>query len=709
MMASGSGDSLFTSEMNDGIVQGNTSNPRKVFVGNISFEVRSGELKSFFGSFGNVKHVQLLWDRSRRRFKGSAFVTFCSIEGAEMAKNSTEGERTLNGRIMTVSAVENKRRRRKEKEVPNDGVGNNFSDMLTEDKSTPEVPAPDNLYQDGHSYSKHSTSLNNEGAVPFHCLSDEAPSTDREDSYPTCCLPDDILLKVFSYLLVADRIRIERVCKQWRHVALLSWQSVRTLHFENVFQGLFAKGQSVLTHAILKSVLQRGCQNLQSLDISASPTLLTSHSCELIGRECPNLSHINLSGMRINNRDIQELSRQCSKLKKVELKRCKDIGEKGFWWLFKHCHHIEYFDCQENMRITGQCFHILNPSCHTVYVDECGHLSDMGISRLTTKCPDLRTLGISKCYKLTGASITRIAEDCKSLETLYMGGDFPSVSSDSLCQLQKLPQLRNLYLKNNLGISFDVLQRLSIGCSGLRYLDISGCYKNVNDDAIICLSACHSLEDLNISYVDKVTDKSIESLAISCPLKRFIMRGCMEITDQALLALANHCHTLTELDVSGCEDVTDRGIQEFIQHRDRLDPDEKDQYPVLLLTIGGTSVSEPLPEFYPGEICGVKISFMDFSIPQRRLQMENYGRFFPSDEEEEEEDWDAEIEMTQPPVRPPDHSHHLDELGVDNMEEWNNQRQMHYGTTAFAIPEDYVDDFLDADDPAMWDDEFFVS
>lgn len=82
---------------------------------------------------------------------------------------------------------------------------------------------------------------------------------------------------------------------------------------------------------------------------------------------------------------------------------------------------------------------------------------------------------------------------------------------------------------------------------------------------------------------------------------------------------------------------------------------------------------------------------------------------FPSDEEDEEEDWDAEIQMTQPPVRPPDHSHHLDELGVDSMEEWNNQRQMHYGPSAFAIPEDYVDVFLDADDPAMWEDEFFVS
>lgn len=79
---------------------------------------------------------------------------------------------------------------------------------------------------------------------------------------------------------------------------------------------------------------------------------------------------------------------------------------------------------------------------------------------------------------------------------------------------------------------------------------------------------------------------------------------------------------------------------------------------------------------------------------------------FPS---EGEEDWDVEMDPPDHPIAPPDHSHHLEELGVDDMDEWNNQRQMHYGAVQYSMPEDYAEDFLDADDPSLWEDEFFVS
>lgn len=95
---------------------GETGNPRKVFVGNICYEVRSGELKSFFSKFGDVKFVQLLWDKGRRRFKGSAFVTFCSVEGAQAAKLSPEGARILNDRVMTVAAAESRRSKKRSQE-----------------------------------------------------------------------------------------------------------------------------------------------------------------------------------------------------------------------------------------------------------------------------------------------------------------------------------------------------------------------------------------------------------------------------------------------------------------------------------------------------------------------------------------------------------------------------------------------------------------
>ncbi|PIK50121.1 putative F-box/LRR-repeat protein 7 [Apostichopus japonicus] len=629
--------------------QGETGNPRKVFVGNICYEVRSGDLKSFLKSFGDVKFVQLLWDKGRRRFKGSAFVTFCSNEGAVSAKSAPEDARTLNGRVMTITAAEGRRRHKRQKEKIK---SEEFNDE-TPEQSTDKSQVPD-----------QTTEINLESLTVT-----DAKQTQIivEDQSLAGSLPDDILLSIFSSLQVADRIRVERVCKRWRHAALLSWQGLKCLHFKNVFRGFF--DTHVLTHRILKSILQRGCHGLQSLDVSASPKMLSlaellsnyrssvndivstcdrknlllnlakskemcfanasikhegllsagSSRVEIHGSKVEhtsksdylgvcidegmsNLTDINLSGMRINNHSLQELSKHCIKLKKVQLRRCYDIGEKGFWWLFKNCPDIEYFDGRENMRITGQCFHLLNPACHTVLVDDCSNLSDMGMKRLTDKCPKMKTLSISKCFGLTGDSICRIAELFTSLEKLYLIGDYPSVPSGSLYQLGMLPSLEYLHLRDNLNVS-----------------DISGCYKLVTTVGILVLGTCTALEDINISYIDKVTDDAIETLAINCPLRRLIARTCPEITDQGLISLANHCLTLSELDVSGCEEITDKGAEEFARIREEMDSDVAAIYPTIHLTLGGTSVSESFLTACHGRI---NMSDLNLSVPQKRLQLE---------------------------------------------------------------------------------------
>lgn len=42
----------------------------KVFVGNISYKVKSRELKEFFSYFGKVVHAQIIQDRVKKRSRG---------------------------------------------------------------------------------------------------------------------------------------------------------------------------------------------------------------------------------------------------------------------------------------------------------------------------------------------------------------------------------------------------------------------------------------------------------------------------------------------------------------------------------------------------------------------------------------------------------------------------------------------------------------
>ena len=90
------------------------------------------------------------------------------------------------------------------------------------------------------------------------------------------------------------------MCTQWQRVARKWWKSAIELNFDDVFVSFKGKysgecegfrrycsdivGSTALTDNILGSILSRGCCELRSLDVSASPSQLTDYSLHLIGR-----------------------------------------------------------------------------------------------------------------------------------------------------------------------------------------------------------------------------------------------------------------------------------------------------------------------------------------------------------------------------------------------------------------------------------------
>lgn len=73
----------------------------KLFVGNLHWDVRWGELKEFFGQWGEVAYASVSLDRETRRSRGFGFVTFVNAEDAAKAKKEAQGK-TLNERELFV-------------------------------------------------------------------------------------------------------------------------------------------------------------------------------------------------------------------------------------------------------------------------------------------------------------------------------------------------------------------------------------------------------------------------------------------------------------------------------------------------------------------------------------------------------------------------------------------------------------------------------
>ena len=75
---------------------------KKLYVGNLTYEVTDGELSKMFEAHGTVESAQVIMDRETARSKGFGFVEMKSDQEAQAAIAALNGKE-VNGRSLTVS------------------------------------------------------------------------------------------------------------------------------------------------------------------------------------------------------------------------------------------------------------------------------------------------------------------------------------------------------------------------------------------------------------------------------------------------------------------------------------------------------------------------------------------------------------------------------------------------------------------------------
>ncbi len=82
----------------------------KLYVGNLSFQTSTEELKELFAKVGNVESVTIVEDRDTGRSRGFGFVEMASREEGQKAIAELNGKE-LNGRPLTVNEAKQKEER----------------------------------------------------------------------------------------------------------------------------------------------------------------------------------------------------------------------------------------------------------------------------------------------------------------------------------------------------------------------------------------------------------------------------------------------------------------------------------------------------------------------------------------------------------------------------------------------------------------------
>ena len=75
---------------------------KKLYVGNLPYSVRDGDLEQAFGQFGSVTSAKVMMERDTGRSKGFGFVEMGSDEEAQAAINGMNGQ-PLGGRSVVVN------------------------------------------------------------------------------------------------------------------------------------------------------------------------------------------------------------------------------------------------------------------------------------------------------------------------------------------------------------------------------------------------------------------------------------------------------------------------------------------------------------------------------------------------------------------------------------------------------------------------------
>jgi len=84
---------------------------RKLYCGNLSYDVTSDDLRQMLSEFGTVDSAQVIEDRDSGRSKGFGFVEMSTDEEAKAAIDALNGKE-MNGRALTINEARPREDRR---------------------------------------------------------------------------------------------------------------------------------------------------------------------------------------------------------------------------------------------------------------------------------------------------------------------------------------------------------------------------------------------------------------------------------------------------------------------------------------------------------------------------------------------------------------------------------------------------------------------
>ena len=252
--------------------------------------------------------------------------------------------------------------------------------------------------------------------------------------------------------------------------------------------------------------------------------------------------------------------RGCPKLNVICLDRCSLISDDGISRIASACPqlHSIFLDSTD---ITDSSLRNIGENCHHLRVINVSHTkaTDKGMCAISQTCPQLRYISLKGCSMITSKGICALCLGCTLLEDVSLDG-LDKINNLAMLALgENCPNLHTLSLNGCRGIKYDGISAIASGCPRLLSVSLDECCW-LSDSCIHALQrGCPLLQSISLNHT-KVTN------AITCTigegwsnLKSISLNECNLLTDVGIKAIANACHELESISIAFTK-VTDASM-----------------------------------------------------------------------------------------------------------------------------------------------------
>ncbi|OZC11797.1 hypothetical protein X798_00978 [Onchocerca flexuosa] len=583
----------------DSSYQRSKNDDRKILVTNISCRVTANQLISFFSKFGPIASCYIPSEErqyslyatlpKKSRSNLTAFIIFKSMEGAERAKNATADDLRFYDQVMLISQLSTKRKNVNENSI----------------EKTSICSVSDNLSSSMTTVTSRSTTL---------CtLSDVASLFGNRLSLSK--LPRGVLTLILSYLPPIDRIRLERVSKDF-------------------------------LESSIEALLSRCGVHLKCLDLSGVVHLLDEQAFQIISSSCPNLKEVNLSGLGGHWQSVRAFGESLMNLQSVTYRDMIDVSDKMMWYLFKPMGmHMREVDLRGCRRFRGRCFRLFGNSLERILLDGCYRLDKQSVEELCFNSPNIKELQLSFCQLVSDDTLSLISRNLSHLKSFALCGDyFPNLTSTGLIALLRLQSLSELSLDYNSSVSNEVLEKITDNLPHLRLLSLAyaGSDATITEEVVMKIGKLKELQTLDVSSLAAITDSSLSTIVCGCSKLQIIRAHCCTYLGNEGVCSLTMLKNLEHVDLSGCLLVSSNCIQALLDAFPILEQSQKMK--IITVVIGGTICNVQSLRQYNSRVI-VDTSDYSVSFNNTAHELSSISRGFGiennSDESSSDDEFDA--------------------------------------------------------------------